>query len=679
MFLFCFKYWKRKSERMSVSNDSTLTGTIDDGRALLSSTFLDFCIKVRNNDPSILPECGKPFEIRHISEKESIELAEALLENTSVTYLKLNTAKYTKSAADAMAKFVRTSKHLQHIRWDGDYATIDQEWRSREEIFSCIMLAIQESTSLKELHMELPSRGGPSNLALENMLTHTQSLRSLSLRIPPGHIDVAAVESGLKKNTTVRELTLEFSWGAATVPSILTSLRDHPLLRRLCLRGHALDLTGLEALLLSEASKITELDIGRKYGSLHIGLPRILRALAQRPTMTKLELRYCPLGCDMARLLQLTLCKLPNLHSLILTNNKLGSAGLAELAPALSRNASIKVLDMSFNYLRDMESAKILRDILRSNKTMTTLDLTSNAFGQTTGAVECIANGLDSNSTLLKIDPSRCSLGDTDVSTLAQSLGFRNTTLQKLSLGMNSITSTGLGALLETMEQSSNSITDLDLRRNHIGDEGANLLARSLGNNALPNLTRLSLFECGISYDGFIALMSALEQNTSLLQLDLRSNRHFSERAFLALAESLPEIKVLQQLDLDWCESLASAMPLLLTGLRTNTSLFHFHLKNCAPVSVPPRPEERARCAGGWMQEMERLGYRNRCLVLIRTLEETHQPRGIWPHVLAWIAAYPDHIFEVLHSKFKLVSPEGTEGKETAEDPGVPKRAAQVR
>jgi hypothetical protein len=135
----------------------------------------------------------------------------------------------------------------------------------------------------------------------------------------------------------------------------------------------------------------------------------------------------------------------------------------------------------------------------------------------------------------------------------------------------------------------------------------------------------------------------------------------------------------LQQLDLDWCESLASAMPLLLTGLRTNTSLFHFHLKNCAPVSVPPRPEERARCTGGWMQEMERLGYRNRCLVLIRTLEETHQPRGIWPHVLAWIAAYPDHIFEVLHSKFKLVSPEGTEGKETAEDPGVPKKAAQVR
>jgi hypothetical protein len=34
--------------------------TLDDnGRALLSPTFLDFCIKVRKNDLSILPELGK--------------------------------------------------------------------------------------------------------------------------------------------------------------------------------------------------------------------------------------------------------------------------------------------------------------------------------------------------------------------------------------------------------------------------------------------------------------------------------------------------------------------------------------------------------------------------------------------------------------------------------------------
>jgi hypothetical protein len=44
-----------------------------------------------------------------------------------------------------------------------------------------------------------------------------------------------------------------------------------------------------------------------------------------------------------------------------------------------------------------------------------------------------------------------------------------------------------------------------------------------LGNNALPNLKRLSLSGYGIGNDGYIALVLA-KQNTSLLQLDLRIN-----------------------------------------------------------------------------------------------------------------------------------------------------------
>jgi Ran GTPase-activating protein (RanGAP) involved in mRNA processing and transport len=650
---------------MSVSNNSALTGTVDDGRALLSSTFLDFCSKVRNNDPSILPECGKPFKIRHMREREGMELADALLENTNVTYLQLDTWKYTKSFAEAMAKFVRTSKHLQHISWRKDSATLHQKWRSHEDIFSCFLPAIQDSTSLKELNMELPSRGRPSNLALENMLTHTQSLQSLKL-IFPDHVleDVAmaAVQSGLKKNTTLRELTLFFFRGAATASPILTTLGGHPLLRRLCLSGDVVDLTGLETVLLSETSKITELDINSFNGGLipMMGLSRVLRALARRRTLTKLGLHFCPLGCDEARLLQTVLCNTPSLQSLALTLSALGSAELAELAPALYHNTSIKVLDLSGNNFNDMESARLLRDIIRCNKTITALDLSENPFGRVLGAVECIADGLGSNSTVLKIDLLSCHLSDDDVSTLAQKLVSQNTTLEKLDLDNNLITSTGVGMLLETMEQNNNSITDLDLQRNpYIGDEGASLLARSLGNNALPNLTRLSLSQCRIDDDGFIALVSALEQNTSLLQLDLRhSGSAFSERAYLALAKSLPGIKVLQRVDLCWCRGLASAMPLLLAGLRENTSLFRFHVEDCAPDLVPPTRKETARCTGGWMQEMECLGYRNRCLTLIRAPKETLPPLGVWPRALARVAILPDAIFEVFRSKPSLVSSE---------------------
>jgi hypothetical protein len=113
-------------------------------------------------------------------------------------------------------------------------------------------------------------------------------------------------------------------------------------------------------------------------------------------------------------------------------------------------------------------------------------------------------------------------------------------------------------------------------------------------------------------------------------------------------------------------------MPLLLAGLRKNTSLFRFHVADCRPRLVPPLPESTVKCAGGWMREMERLGYRNRFLSLIRPLKEALPPRGVWPHALARIAILPDVMFEVLCSKPNLVPSEDTEVEEVAKDTGVP-------
>jgi hypothetical protein len=68
-----------------------------------------------------------------------------------------------------------------------------------------------------------------------------------------------------------------------------------------------------------------------------------------------------------------------------------------------------------------------------------------------------------------------------------------------------------------------------------------------------------------------------------------------------------------------------------------------------------------ARSAGGWIQEMERLGYLNRFRPLIRAPTES-----VWPYALAQVATLPDVIFEVLRSKPSLVLAEDTEGEEAA-------------
>jgi Ran GTPase-activating protein (RanGAP) involved in mRNA processing and transport len=614
-----------------------------------------------------------------MSEREYVELADALLENTNVTYLELDTTTYSENSAQAMATYVRTSKRLQRIEWDGSSYTDDRESEQCQKMLCYFLPAFQESTSLKELQMQLPIIGdGPSNLAFQSMLAHTKSLQALTIIYPDNRFyetDATVFRSGLEMNTSLRELTLTFVQCEETVPTMLNSICNHPLLGRLWLNGTGVDLTGLEVLLESDTSKITELDIEgfhvrpplvglprvHDIEGLHVrpptvGLQRVLQALARRPTLTKLGLHCRRLDQTEARLLRLALCSTPRLQTLVLVKCTLGSADLAELAPELYSNTSIKVLDISDNGLDDLQSAKILQDILRLNKTMTALDVSQNKFGLTAGAVECIAEGMSENSTLLKLNLSNCHLGDGGLSTLAQSLGSRDTTLQKLSLARNSITHMGVGVLLETMEQNSYHITDLDLGHNRVRNEGASILARALANDVLRNLTHLSLPNCGIGDDGFITLVSALKQNTSLLQLDLRyHSTTFSERAFLLFADSLPEIKVLQRVDFHWCTELRSAMPQLLTGWHKNTSLLHLSVAGCAPSFAPPTPRDTEKCAGCWMQEKERLGYRNRFLLSIRTSNERPPPRYVWPHALAQFATYPDVIFEVLSCTPSLV------------------------
>jgi hypothetical protein len=314
---------KKKRESMSDPNDST---SIDDDD-FLSPNYLEFCAKVLNNDPSILPEPGEPLRICRLNEKEDIELAAALLENNNVTYLQLDTAKHTKTSAWAMAKYMRTSKHLQRIDWYGQSMTNDRVLQQREEMLRCFLAAYQESTSLKELDMEFLRIGERSNLALESMLTHTQTLRSLSLICPVGPLEdiaVSAASSGLKKNNTLRELTLVDSRDATTLSPILTSLHDHPCLRRLCLRGDVVDLTGLDTVLLSDTSQITQLDIERSWhGPPMMGLTHVLRALARCPTLTKLGLRDFALGREGVNLLRLALYSTTNLQSLDLPNSLL--------------------------------------------------------------------------------------------------------------------------------------------------------------------------------------------------------------------------------------------------------------------------------------------------------------------------------------------------------------------
>jgi hypothetical protein len=86
-------------------------------------------------------------------------------------------------------------------------------------------------------------------------------------------------------------------------------------------------------------------------------LTHVLQALACRPMLTKLELRSSSLSRGEARELGMALCNIRSLQLFVLTYGTQERGQLAELAPALYHNTSIKVLDISDNNLNDRESS----------------------------------------------------------------------------------------------------------------------------------------------------------------------------------------------------------------------------------------------------------------------------------------------------------------------------------
>jgi hypothetical protein len=206
-------------------------------------------------------------------------------------------------------------------------------------------------------------------------------------------------------------------------------------------------------------------------------------------------------------------------------------------------------------------------------------------------------------------------------------------------------------ALLEMMEQNSHHITDLDLRFNEtIGNEGSKSPSQVLGKKRATK-PQTPLFECHIGDEGCIELVSALEQNTSLLQLDLRNNT--SERVILAL-ESLPEIKVLQRVDFSWCPALVSAMPYCWKDYARTKVCFVFVSLIVHLLRYHQQTKETAKCTGAWMHQMERVP---KPLSPYDTCAEREVLPGVWYRALALAATFLMS-FEVLRSKPNLVPSE---------------------
>jgi Ran GTPase-activating protein (RanGAP) involved in mRNA processing and transport len=115
------------------------------------------------------------------------------------------------------------------------------------------------------------------------------------------------------------------------------------------------------------------------------------------------------------------------LESVDMRLSRLWSAGLAEIAPVLYRNASIKSLHLSHNALDEIESANVLGELIRRNKTIAGLCVASNGFGRDAIAARSNADGVRSNTALQNLGLNWCGLDDKGILLLVDALGTPRT------------------------------------------------------------------------------------------------------------------------------------------------------------------------------------------------------------------------------------------------------------
>ena len=238
------------------------------------------------------------------------------------------------------------------------------------------------------------------------------------------------------------------------------------------------------------------------------------------------------------------------------------ATGAKVLADGLKgSNSSIKQLDLNLNSVGDSGVGFLVQSIGSIGLEKLALDYCN----ITAAGAKVLADGLKGSNSIRQLELSMNSIGDSGVGFLAQSIG--STGLEKLDLSGCKITTTGAKVLADSLRGNS-SIKQLNLSRNFIGDSGVGFLAQSIGSTRLE---KLDLSRCKITATGAKVLADGLRGNSSIKQLNLNLNS-VGDSGVGFLAQSIGST-ALEILELTVCDITATGAKALADELRGNEHL----------------------------------------------------------------------------------------------------------
>ena len=247
----------------------------------------------------------------------------------------------------------------------------------------------------------------------------------------------------------------------------------------------------------------------------------IADVLKQYKHLTELNISGNYIGEDGACVLASSLCNLKeSLLKLDISNNSIKSGGVKAIANALKQCKHLGELNISGNYIGEDGACVLASSLCNFKKSLHKLDISNN--GIKSGGVNAFANALKQCKHLTELNISGNCIGDVGLSGLASTFRHCAGRLCKLDVSSNNIRIDGAKAIANVLKRCTH-LEELVVSHNSIGDEGACIIASSLGHCA-QSLHKLCMSDNDIGTKGCEAIAKALKHYKKLKELDLSSN-----------------------------------------------------------------------------------------------------------------------------------------------------------
>ncbi|XP_062387142.1 NACHT, LRR and PYD domains-containing protein 12-like [Sardina pilchardus] len=300
-------------------------------------------------------------------------------------------------------------------------------------------------------------------------------------------------------------------------------------------------------------------------------------ALQSPNSLIELNLSHNDLGDSGVQLLSKGLsnphCKLQTLR---LPDCKLSKKSCGIVPTVLQSPNSLIELDLSHNDLRNSGVQLLSKGLSSPHCKLQTLRLAKCKLSET--SCEIVAAVLQSPNSLIELNLSHNDLGDSGVQLLSKGLSSPHCKLETLRLAECKLSEKSCGIVAAVL-QSPNSLIELNLSQIDLRDSGVQLLSKGLSSPHCK-LQTLRLAECKLSENSCGIVAAVLKSPNSLIELDLsRNDLRNSGVQLLSKGLSSPHCK-LQTLRLAECKLSENSCGIVAAVLQSPNSLIELNLSH---------------------------------------------------------------------------------------------------